>query len=397
MKIQKGIVKYKDRDDIVCTYGITDGGKNYYFIELEGAKRLSNGNIIASTELVEAIDPMFKAKHIGVIDGSGKEVIPFVHRVIRPIHNDILLAELAEPVTESVKEANRMKNDSTSNLVATASTIKEKMNAKMGADGRFVINDQFSDATVYDINGNNLVNKEFYSFVGVSGDKLFLCKNTPESEIVELPLTAEAAKTETIDVSEVQVPQETVEKALVKSVDETVAPAPAAPAVEEPKAEEAVLPPLEATAPVAETPAVEEVAPVEEVKAEEVAAESTIPEPAAAMFNYFASPEQNAQAMMDSSAPPVIPIAEENLPQKETVSEEISLPPVEDAAPVPAPVAEAPAPIEEAVAPVVEEAPAPVEAVAPVEEVKAEAPAPEKSPLEIAMAADPNQDIQLPV
>ena len=30
MKIQKGLVKYKDRSDIVCTYGITDDGKQYY-------------------------------------------------------------------------------------------------------------------------------------------------------------------------------------------------------------------------------------------------------------------------------------------------------------------------------------------------------------------------------
>ena len=31
MKIQKGLVKYKERSDIICTYGITDDGKQYYF------------------------------------------------------------------------------------------------------------------------------------------------------------------------------------------------------------------------------------------------------------------------------------------------------------------------------------------------------------------------------
>ena len=171
MKIQKGIVKYKDRDDIVCTYGVTDSGQNYYFIELEDAKRLSNGNIIASTELVEAIDPMFKAKHVGVIDGSGKEVIPFVHRAIRPINEDTLLAELAEPISDSVKEANKMRSDPSlaAKLVSTPAVIKEKMNAKMGSEGKFVFNDQFSEATVYDINGNNLLNGSYYSFIGVEG------------------------------------------------------------------------------------------------------------------------------------------------------------------------------------------------------------------------------------
>ena len=43
MKIQKGIVKYKDRNDITCTYGVMDDLTQYYFIET-----LSNGNIIAS-------------------------------------------------------------------------------------------------------------------------------------------------------------------------------------------------------------------------------------------------------------------------------------------------------------------------------------------------------------
>ena len=32
MKIQKGMVKYKDRNDIVCVYGVTDDGKTYYFL-----------------------------------------------------------------------------------------------------------------------------------------------------------------------------------------------------------------------------------------------------------------------------------------------------------------------------------------------------------------------------
>ena len=33
MQIQKGLVKYKDRTDIVCTYGIANDGKQYYFLE----------------------------------------------------------------------------------------------------------------------------------------------------------------------------------------------------------------------------------------------------------------------------------------------------------------------------------------------------------------------------
>ena len=34
MKIQKGMVKYKDRNDIICIYGVTDEGKTYYFLNI---------------------------------------------------------------------------------------------------------------------------------------------------------------------------------------------------------------------------------------------------------------------------------------------------------------------------------------------------------------------------
>ena len=33
MKVQKGIVKYKDRSDIECLYGIMDDGSQYYFLD----------------------------------------------------------------------------------------------------------------------------------------------------------------------------------------------------------------------------------------------------------------------------------------------------------------------------------------------------------------------------
>ena len=53
MKIQVGQVKYKGRDDYRVVYGTTDAGKIYYFLD---DTALKNGNRIASTELVEAID-----------------------------------------------------------------------------------------------------------------------------------------------------------------------------------------------------------------------------------------------------------------------------------------------------------------------------------------------------
>ena len=43
MKILKGNVKYKDRNDIVCTYGITDNNTAYYFMDSTDTKKFTNG------------------------------------------------------------------------------------------------------------------------------------------------------------------------------------------------------------------------------------------------------------------------------------------------------------------------------------------------------------------
>ena len=173
MQIQKGLVKYKDRSDILCTYGITEEGKTYYFLE---GNAISNGNIVATTVLVEAIDPLVVSSSIGVINPNGDVIIPFENKSIKTIANDLLLVEKATPVTESVIEAIELRRDpqAASRLVTTPAVIKESMNAKMGNDGRFVFNDQFSEATICDIDGNNLVNNELYSFVGITADKLYL-------------------------------------------------------------------------------------------------------------------------------------------------------------------------------------------------------------------------------
>lgn len=224
MKIQKGIVKYKDRTDIVCTYGVTDAGVQYYFLDEKDEKKFSNGNRIASTELVEAIDPMYKASHIGVIDSVGNVVIPFDNKSIRPVNDDIILVEKAKPVSQSVIDAINLKSDplAATKLVSTPATIKDKLNSKMGPEGRYVFNDQFSEATVYDINGNNLVNDECFSFIGLANGKLYFSKNTVDSEITEysvLPPEVQsdvtpASDTKEIDVGDVSVSKDVIEGAL---------------------------------------------------------------------------------------------------------------------------------------------------------------------------------------
>ena len=308
MKIQKGIVKYKDRNDIVCCYGVADDGKQYYFLDESGEKKLSNGNRIASTALVEAIDPMIKASSIGVVSENGQEIIPFVNKMIKPVNEDILLVELANPKSASVQEAIKLKSDplAATRLVSTPALIKDKLNAKMGPTGRYLFNDQFSEATVCDINGHNLVNDEYYSFIGISNGKLYFSKNSPDSEITEYSILPPAVQsditpsndTNEIDVKEAVIPEEVVEDAMK---EENV--------LEEEKPQEMVQNPLpEEVSTPEEIPASEE-QPIEEVK-EDVSE--------LAENNTDAVSEEEMQINFPGEQPPV----EETLDEEEPIQEE---------------------------------------------------------------------------
>ena len=233
MKVQKGVVSYQGNKDIVCLFGVTDDGKQYYFLDATDQKKLKNGARIATTALVEAVDPMVKASHIGVIDENGKEIIPFVNRTIRPIDDNSILVEPASPVSQSVIDANTMRSDplAATKLVSTPALIKDKINQKMGSNGRYIYNDQFSEATIYDINGNNLLNGEYYSFIGAEDLKLYCSKNTVDSEVTECSISPQEVKAEVaqevatpevevkeeannIDVSNVEVSADVVENAM---------------------------------------------------------------------------------------------------------------------------------------------------------------------------------------
>ncbi len=219
MQIQKGIVKYKDRNDIICTYGVTDEGLQYYF--LDGGK-LSNGNVIVSTSLVEAVDPTVVATHIGLIDSNGKILIPCDNKTIKNILEGILLVEKAQPTSPSVLESIRLREDpaSATQLVTTPATIKEKINAVMNNSGKFVFNDQFSEATLCDLNGNNLIGNEFYSFMGITNDKIYFSKNTVNSDIMQFnifPINNSVMNnnpSNDLDVSDNLVSQDTIDNAM---------------------------------------------------------------------------------------------------------------------------------------------------------------------------------------
>lgn len=224
MQIQKGQVKYKDRTDIICTYGVVDG-KQYYFLDGE---KLGKGRIVVSTVLVEAIDPLVLASNIGVLDEEGNVVIPFENKAVKPVADKAMIVEVAKPVTPSVIEAANLRRDplAATRLVTTPAAIKEKVNAKMGVGGRFLFNDQFSEASVYDLDGNNLLDGKLYSFIGYNDGVLYLAGNTAETEVViyslnkEEVVVEEPKEEETLDVKNIEVSTEDIDKALGDVVEE---------------------------------------------------------------------------------------------------------------------------------------------------------------------------------
>lgn len=279
MKIQKGLVKYKDRNDIVCTYGITEDGRQLYFLN---DSKLSNDNVIVTTTLVEAIDPSAVHSHVGVVNQDGVDVVPCVNKSIKLITKDLLLVETADPVSPYVKEANENKKDpvEAQKLVNASATIKDNIFKVMGNDGRFIFNDLFSEATLCDLDGNNLVENKYYSFIAINkkGDTIYLSGNTKESNVdsfslltnklndsvvVNQDMNVPEVETAPVDVSDVAVNPESIDNAMV---EEIVPPAPTE--VEAPVAD------IPAPEPVAEVP-VEEVAPVQEAVPDDIPA----PEP----------------------------------------------------------------------------------------------------------------------
>ena len=220
MKIQKAVVEYKERKDIICMYGSIGEGENeirYYFLGDDETKKFSNGNRVVTSSLTEAVDPMIEPKQIGMINKKGDVIIPLENRAIKPISNKIILVEKSTPVSQSVIDAVEHRKDSlaVSGLVSTSAAIKDAINAKMGPEGRFIFNDQFSEATICDIDGNNLVGGEYYSYISNANDLLYLSKNVANSEIAEFSISkGEFISNETIDVNAVGVDPAVVDNAL---------------------------------------------------------------------------------------------------------------------------------------------------------------------------------------
>lgn len=174
MEILKGTVKDVGYPEVECTYGKVDDNTLYYFIP-DGD--LSNGNIIASTVLKEAIGHA-PYTSLGLIDKKGNVLIPFEHKTIRKIKDKLLLAEKNIPTSESVVKALSVK-DSPENvqvLEENATKIKRQIINVMGMSGDFIFDNQYSEAGIYTEDGLNVANG-YYSYISELNSNYYFSTN----------------------------------------------------------------------------------------------------------------------------------------------------------------------------------------------------------------------------
>lgn len=259
VKFERGQVsEYNGQSNIFCDFvTVTEGAqqKVYYILN---DKKLDNGFYIASTVLKEAIDSQIIRTHLGVIDKDGNVVISFDNKGITLVGDKYLLVVRSEPQSASVLEAIASRNDpaAAANMVNANASIKDKLNREMKFESKFILNDLLSEGTVYTFDGPNISNifgDQYYSFIGMTDDYFYCSTNVPESSVVKFPRTdlfavkpngiLEEEKIsnkgevftdsvlpevnpeklqDSVDVSEVSIPKDTIDQALSATVSSNV-------------------------------------------------------------------------------------------------------------------------------------------------------------------------------
>ena len=261
IKIESGKINYNNQQ-IDCVFETTDNGKKYIFLEFHtleefyAHRREKGNNVIATTDLLEAIawfnrslvtDPAFRFKNLGIVDTTtGTEVVPLQYTKIQPlretiqeadvnkkinidkIDENICFAVLAEPTTPSVIKANQTKNDpnpaAASELVSTDNTIKSHLNSEMGNEGIFIMNDRYSEATIYDKrNGENLLGNKHHSYIAITsdGERIYGSPYIADAEIAEYSFGQKEEEIEDEEEIEETLPKEEVPEEIENKVEES--------------------------------------------------------------------------------------------------------------------------------------------------------------------------------
>ena len=53
--------------------------------------------------------------------------------------------------------------------------------------GKFILNDLLSEGTVYTLDGQNIFDNQYFSFIGMTDDSFYCSTNVPDGKVVEFP------------------------------------------------------------------------------------------------------------------------------------------------------------------------------------------------------------------
>lgn len=246
VSFERAKVEYNGAPDLYVDYVIVKANGqevNYYLLNDQRIEK-GHGLYIVSTNLKEAVDASVPRSHIGIIDDKANVVIPCNNKTVKVIDGKFLLVVRNEPETDSVKEAVLASKDqsATEKMVNANATIKDKVNKEMGS-GKFILNDLLSEGTIYSLDGENLLDGKYYSFIGMNDHSFYLATNVSDANVEVVgfdgaknmippivqpdgPVLPTLDNAQRLDVSSVSVPKEDIDEALEK------APVEEAPAVE---------------------------------------------------------------------------------------------------------------------------------------------------------------------
>ncbi len=174
MNIQRGLVKDLGYEDTECTYVTGSDGVQYYFVN---GTMLVDNLYVVTPNVKEAVGHE-EYSTLGVLDENCNLIIPCDNKRIELLADRFILVEKTLVEGAEVRASIAVKDDPTqaSKYNNDSLNIKRAMENEMGSEGRFVFDDMFSEANLYDFTGKKVLGEDStgFSFIGQVGKDLYL-------------------------------------------------------------------------------------------------------------------------------------------------------------------------------------------------------------------------------
>ena len=217
MDIKQGKVVLNGKE-MVCTYGDTIDGKQYYFV---AGGELPNGIRIATLEVAESLNQTNGViRTLGLIDKDGTVLVPLENKSVNTIDSTYIVFEKTTPNPDEIIDVNIIKSDPIESAKFAEDTIriKERMKEVAGENAVDVYANPEGLASVYDLSGKNIVDGNYYSYI-IKGKKGFAFATSKSTEVrsvedkkevepIPIPATPEQPVIPVVEIEEKPVVEE---------------------------------------------------------------------------------------------------------------------------------------------------------------------------------------------